>query len=100
MSYSFLGRSQYRLLFLLAGLILSSLRASRRNPCFPFHLVVAKWLANFSSYSTRCRMEWRLGCLTMASIGTDSILPLAILVMAVTVVVIVAVVVPFVHYRE
>ena len=45
-------------------------------------------------------MEWRLGCLTMASIGTDSILPLAILVMAVTVVVIVAVVVPFVHYRE
>ena len=79
---------------------MSSLGTSRRNPCFPSHLVVAKWLTNIASFSTRCHMETRMGCLTMASSGTASILPLTILVAAVTVVVIVATVSALVRYKE
>ena len=44
--------------------------------------------------------DWMLGCPKMVSSGMASILPLTILVMAVTVVVIAAMVAPFVRYKE
>ena len=100
MRSGFLSRSQSRLLFQEAGLILASLNTSGSNACFPPHLVVAKWHENFVSLSTRCCTEWRVGCPTMASSGTASILPLTILVAAVTVVVIVATVSALVRYKE
>ena len=92
MSYGFFSRLQSRLLFSEAGLVLASLRTSGRNLCFPPHLVVAKWLANFVSCSSRCHTYWRVGCPTMESIWTASIVPLTILVMTATVVVIAAMV--------
>ena len=98
-SSDFLSRSQSRFLLPLAGQILASLRTSERNPCFPPHLVVAKWLANVTSFLTRCRTEWRVVCPTMVSSGTSYIRPLTISVMAGTVVVISAMVAPFVCYK-
>ena len=75
--------------------ILVSVRTSSRKPFLPPHLVVAKWLANYASWLTRCRMELRVGCPMIVSIGTASILLLTILVMSVTVAVIAAMIVPF-----
>ena len=95
----FIDPPQSRLLFSGAGCNLASLRTSKRNPFFPPHLVVAKWLANVARCSTRCPTEWRVGCLTMASSGTASILPITISAMAVTVVVIATMVALFVRYK-
>ena len=55
----------------------------------------SKWLANAASWLTRCCMELRVGCPTIAWSGTASILPLTIFVMVVTVAVIAAMIAPF-----
>ena len=75
--------------------ILVSVSTIRRKPCFPPHLVVAKWIVNAASWLRKCQTELRVGCPTIASSGTASILPLTILVMAVTVAVISAMITPF-----
>ena len=100
MSSGFLILSQPRFLFPAAGLILYSLRTSWRNPCFPPHLVVAKWLVNVTSCLTSCCTEWRVVFLIMESSRTAYILPLTTLVMVATVVVIAAMDVPFVRNKQ
>ena len=57
--------------------------------------VVVKWLANSASCSTMCQIYLRVGCPTISSSGTASILPLIISVMAVTVAVISDMIAPF-----
>ena len=47
--------------------------------------MVAKWLANTASCSTRCQTKLRVGCPTIVSSVTAYILPLIISVMVVTV---------------
>ena len=65
--------------------ILVSASTSRRKPCLPPHSVIAKWLANSTSWSMRCRTKLRVGCPTIVSSVTAYILPLIISVMVVTV---------------
>ena len=78
-----------------ARCILVLVSMSGRKPCLLTHLVVAKWLANATSWSTRCQTEFRVGCPTIASSGTDFILPLTISVMEVIVAMISAMITPF-----
>ena len=87
-------------MFLAADIILASLRTRKSNPCFPPHLVVAKWLANVVNCSMRCRTGWRMGCPKMVSSRRVSVVPLTYSVISVTVFVVIVMVTPFVCYKE